>query len=46
MRHEAVHYGEDHPNGDSPPARDRGPGYAVLNDESGERFAAPEQFAG
>jgi hypothetical protein len=46
VRNEGVHYGGDQPNGDSPPARDRRPGYTVSNDESGERFAAPKRFAG
>lgn len=46
MRNEAVSHGGEHPKDDFPPVRDLGPGYAVLDDESGKRFAASTDFAG
>ncbi len=44
LRNEAVRRtGGEYRKGDSPPVRETG--YAVLNDESGERFASPAEFA-
>ncbi|MBA2617027.1 MAG: hypothetical protein H0U91_02505 [Rubrobacter sp.] len=46
MAHEATSHGGDYRKGDSPPVRRQEPGYAVLDDESGERFVSPAEFAG
>ena len=43
MAHETTSRGGGRPRGDSPPAR--GQGFAVLDDESGERFATSKEFA-
>lgn len=45
MRNEAVHHGGEHPEGAFPPVRERGPGYAVLDSESGESFATSTEYA-
>lgn len=45
MAHETTSRGGERPEGDSPPAREHKPGFAVLDDESGERFATSEEFA-
>lgn len=45
MTHETTSRGGERPEGDSPPARGQRPGFALLDDESGERFAASKEFA-
>ncbi len=45
MRNEATSRGGEHPKGAFPPAKERGPGHAVLDGESGERLATSTEFA-
>ena len=45
MEHETTSRGGARPKSDAPPAGGQRQGFAVLDDESGERFATSKEFA-